>query len=57
MPEVNANGKTHSEHMKAKRGLWRDCCVHDITFGGKCFNCGWVPKDSPYVPMKKEKKR
>ena len=33
---------THSEHA-SKMNLSRPCSVHDINFGGECFNCGWRP--------------
>ena len=41
MKEVNAKGLTHFEHME-KTVKYQKCTVSDMTFGGRCLNCGWV---------------
>jgi hypothetical protein len=46
--EVNAKGKTHFEHME-KYVTYQKCSASDMTFGGRCLNCGWVADH--YLPL------
>jgi len=39
--EVNAKGKTHCEHAPGGSTI-NGCRREDMTFGGRCLNCGWV---------------
>lgn len=39
--EVNAKGLSHFEHME-KYVTHQKCTASDMTFGGRCLNCGWV---------------
>jgi hypothetical protein len=44
----NADGLTHFEYMTAALDggqLSRPCTAHDGTFGGRCLNCGWEPRE------------
>lgn len=40
--EVNIKGKSHVEHAP-KTIFSKPCPARDITFGGRCLNCGWHP--------------
>lgn len=37
----------HLEHIK-KTNPPQPCTASHITFGGKCLNCGWEPKQERY---------
>ena len=39
--EVNQEGKTHMEHIKANPPR-KHCAGHHINIGGDCFNCQWI---------------
>ena len=46
------NGQTHFERMTAataRHNLARPCTAHDMTFGGRCLNCGFEPFHRPAV--------
>jgi len=54
--EVNAKGKTHCEYAPGG-STSQPCRASDITFGGRCLNCGWVAdhtEDRDYLDRRKE---
>lgn len=54
MAERNQHGQTHTERMRlllASRELYTPCSAHDVTFGGRCLNCGWTPADHKVTLM------
>lgn len=40
LKEVNVKGLTHFAHME-RYVPHRTCKSYNMTFGGRCLNCGW----------------
>lgn len=38
---TQAQAQTHYEMSQQKKRSGRECAAHDMTFGGRCLNCGF----------------
>jgi len=50
--DKNRQGLTHYEH--AHKNKVTNCSAHDLTFGGYCLNCGFMPLEEELLRKKKK---